>query len=67
MNGRTQKNGTRVPYKSLGEAVKVAYKEGGIKNFYKGFSSNCQRLVSWNVVMFLIREKILDNFRKNQE
>ena len=66
MNGKTLKNGTRVPYKSVGEAIIATYKEGGIKNFYKGFSSMFNRKVSWNITMFLIREEILDYFKRNQ-
>ena len=66
MDGRTLADGSKVPYSSLGEAVKVCYSEAGVKSFYKGFSSNCQRLVSWNIVMFVIREQVLEHFKKNQ-
>jgi len=66
MDGKSMPDGSKVPYSSLGEAVKVCYQENGVKSFYKGFSSNCQRLVSWNIVMFIIREQVL-NYYKNKQ
>jgi len=57
MNGR-EIEGKKVPYASIGECVSLAWKENGVMAFYKGFAANCQRLVSWNVCMFLLREQI---------
>ena len=67
MDGKTLKDGSKVPYSSLKESVKVTYAEGGIKNFYKGFSSMCHRVMSWNVIMFVIREQLLEQLTKNEK
>jgi solute carrier family 25 uncoupling protein 8/9 len=33
------------------------FRDGGVRAFYKGFSSNFARLGSWNVAMFLALEQ----------
>lgn len=62
MNGKMV-DGVKVPYSSLMECVREIKAENGVKGFYKGFNANCQRLVSWNVVMFVLREQILTAMR----
>ena len=51
-------NGKKVLYNSIFEAVGSLYKEKGMIGFYAGFTANVQRIVSWNVVMFMTREFI---------
>lgn len=64
MDGKKLPDGTKVPYSSLGEALGSVYKGKGLAGFYQGFSANCQRLISWNIAMFMIREQILAYFTR---
>ena len=57
-------DGKKVPYESIFEAVRVLRKEKGFLGFYAGFSANFQRLLSWNIVMFVTREQILKRMRE---
>ena len=66
MNGKMMPDGTTMPYNSLVEAVSSLYKEAGLMGFYKGFNANCQRLVSWNVCMFVVKEQIMKYFANQQ-
>ena len=67
MDGKMMPDGKKVPYPSLMNCVSSTWAENGIKSFYKGFAANCQRMVSWNVCMFVLREQILDYFKSQQE
>lgn len=51
-------NGKKMLYGSIFEAVGSLFREKGVVGFYAGFSANVQRIVSWNVVMFMTRELI---------
>ena len=51
-------DGKKVMYRGIGEAVKTLVQEKGFSGFYAGFNANVQRIVSWNVVMFLTKEWI---------
>lgn len=64
MDGKKLPDGSKVPFKSVGEAVGFVYKGRGVAGFYQGFSANCQRLISWNIAMFMIREQVLAYFTK---
>lgn len=64
MDGKKLPDGTKVPYSSVGEAVGSVYRGKGFAGFYQGFSANCQRLISWNIAMFMIREQILAYFTR---
>jgi len=54
-------------YSGVFDCVVKTFKEGPLA-FYKGFSSNANRIVSWNIVMFvslgIIRKQIYENFYK---
>lgn len=67
MDGKTQPDGTKVPYSSLGEAVGSIHKKKGFVGFYQGFNANCQRVISWNIAMFMIKEQILGIINKRYE
>jgi len=64
MDGKVLPDGKKVPFNSVGEAIGSVYKKKGFTGFYQGFSANCQRLISWNIAMFMIREKINAWFRQ---
>lgn len=51
-------NGQNVLYSGIPEAVSHLFQEKGIKGFYGGYLINCSRLISWNVAMFLTKEKL---------
>lgn len=60
MNGKLCPiEGKRILYNNVFEAAKWVAFEGGFKGFYKGFNANCQRIISWNIIMFVLREKFL--------
>lgn len=59
-------DGKKVPYNSILEAVRMLAKEKGFVGFYAGFNMNFQRLLSWNIIMFMTREQILASMRKGQ-
>jgi solute carrier family 25 uncoupling protein 8/9 len=65
MDGKTV-NGTKVPFSSIWDATKHVYNNKGLTGFYAGFNANFQRLVSWNVIMFMGREQILAHFRSSR-
>lgn len=58
MNGKVI-NGKTVAWDSLLETVRHVISESGFKGFYKGFSANCQRVITWNIIMFIVREQCL--------
>lgn len=58
MMAGTVVNGQKVLYGSIAEACRALYREGGLMGFYAGFNANFQRLVSWNVSMFIMKEAI---------
>lgn len=62
MDGKLMPDGTKQPYPSVMTAVTEIGKAKGLGGFYQGFSANCQRLISWNIAMFVIREQILKQF-----
>ena len=62
MDGKLLPDGSKVPYNSLFEGISTVWRGKGISGFYQGFSANCQRLISWNITMFMAREQILAYF-----
>ncbi len=64
MDGKHMPDGSKVPYNSLLEGVTSVYRGKGFSGFYQGFNANCQRIISWNISMFVIREQILAYFVK---
>lgn len=62
MNGKKSWMGTTQPFNSVAEVTRHIYKGGGFKGFYKGFVANCQRTISWNILMFVVREQMLRLF-----
>lgn len=65
MDGKLLPDGRKVPFDSLFEAIGSVSQKKGFAGFYQGFSANCQRLISWNIAMFMIREQILEYFAKS--
>lgn len=59
IEGKMLEDGSKIPYKNMRVAVADIYSRGGLSSFYKGFTANCQRVVSWNVLMFMTKEKVL--------
>lgn len=59
-------DGQKIPYNSVFEAVRILGKEKGFVGFYAGFNANFQRLLSWNIVMFMTREQILIKMREGK-
>lgn len=45
-------------YAGIVDCIAKTYKEDGVKAFYKGFNANAQRIVTWNIAMFVTLEKI---------
>jgi len=66
MSGKKLPDGTRVPFKSMLEAATHIKTTSGISGFYQGFNANCQRVISWNIVMFVMREQLLLFFYNKQ-
>lgn len=66
MNGKKSWMGTTQPFDSISEVVRHVYRGGGFKGFYKGFVANCQRTISWNIVMFIVREQMLRLFYEGE-
>lgn len=62
MDGKTV-NGVKVPFTSIWDATKHVFRQKGIAGFYAGLNANFQRIVSWNIIMFMAREQILIRFR----
>lgn len=56
-------------YSGILDCIYKTFKEGPLA-FYKGFSSNAGRIVSWNIAMFvtlgIIRKNVYSTFYKNQ-
>lgn len=65
MDGKLMPDGKKVPFNSVFEAMGSIYQKKGFQGFYQGFNANCQRLISWNIAMFVIREQILEYFRNS--
>jgi hypothetical protein len=63
MVGKTV-NGQTVLYSGIPEAVSHLFKEKGLKGFYGGYFVNCSRIISWNVAMFLTKEKLTSLYFK---
>ena len=59
MSGKKLADGKIVPFKGMLEAATHVQKTNGFKGFYQGFNANCQRIISWNIVMFMMREQFL--------
>lgn len=59
MDGKKTADGSKVPFKSIFEAIGHINGKSGFKGFYKGFNANCQRIISWNIVMFLTKEQVM--------
>lgn len=55
-------DGKKVLYNSIGEAVVTLFRDRGLKGFYAGYIANCSRIISWNIVMFMTKEYITNNF-----
>lgn len=57
-------------YTGVGDCFIKTMKEGPLA-FYKGFQANANRIVSWNVVMFislgLIRKNIYERYYQDKE
>lgn len=62
MNGKLKECGNREPYRNAMAAVRCVYSQAGLKGFFKGFNASCQRTISWNVIMFVVREQALKYF-----
>lgn len=67
MSGKTLPNKKVVPFKGMLDATRHIQKTSGFKGFYQGFSANCQRIISWNIVMFMVREQFLLAFYTAQK
>jgi solute carrier family 25 uncoupling protein 8/9 len=65
MDGKTE-NGVKVPFTSIWDATKYVFRKKGVAGFYAGLNANFQRIVSWNIIMFMAREQILIQFRPKQ-
>ena len=49
-------------YKSVFDCIYRTYREEGFKAFYNGFNANASRIITWNIIMFMAREQLLDKF-----
>ena len=58
-------DGKKVPYRSIFEAVRMLAAEKGFVGFYAGFVPNFQRLLLWNIAMFMVREQLVFPMIKN--
>lgn len=67
MNGKLKDCGNREPYQNAMAAVRCVYGQAGIKGFFKGFNASCQRTISWNVIMFVVREQLLLYFSEQNK
>lgn len=56
--------GVKVPYDSIWEATTSLIRTKGFLGLYAGFYMQFTRLVSWNIVMLMTRERLLKIFRK---
>lgn len=65
MNGKILPNGKVVPYKTFGDAVKRVYIDGGIMGYFRGFNGYLPRVISWNIIMFIVREQMWVFFYNN--
>jgi hypothetical protein len=63
MVGKTV-NGQTVLYSGIPDAVSHLFQEKGLKGFYGGYFVNCSRIISWNVAMFLTKEKLTSLYFK---
>jgi len=52
--------GKKVPYRGVFDCVFTTLKNNGPLGFYAGFSANCFRIISWNIVMFMMRERLYE-------
>lgn len=64
MSGRTMPDGSKIMFHSISEAVVDIYATAGLRGFYKGFTANCQRVICWDIVMFMAKEQFLLMFYK---
>jgi solute carrier family 25 (mitochondrial uncoupling protein), member 8/9 len=55
---KTRMMSAQVPYKGVVDCVGKTLVNEGPLAFYKGFSANAMRIVSWNIVMFISLEQI---------
>lgn len=65
-DGKPMPDGTKVNYTGMGECFRMTWKQSGFMGLYKGFNASCQRIVSWNTLMFVFREQFLIMFANNQ-
>lgn len=65
MDGQRMPDGTKKPFDSIGAAIRFKYQTAGLGGFYKGLLPNCQRLVTWNIVMFVTKEQVLKVMMKD--
>lgn len=65
-SGRPIGKGKFVPYVNDREAAMCTWRESGWRGFYKGFSASCQRKISWSIIMFVTRARILDAWDKTK-
>lgn len=56
-------------YSGVLDCVAKTWKENGILSFYKGLQANANRIVTWNICMFvslgMIRKAVYNNFYKS--
>ena len=55
-------------YSGVVDCIVKTWKENGLLSFYKGFQANANRIVTWNICMFvslgMIRKAVYNNFYK---
>lgn len=49
--------GNTTAYASVLDCFAKTFREGGVRAFYKGFTSNFARLGAWNSAMFVLLEQ----------
>ena len=64
IDGIKQKDGSFKPYTNIRQCAGMLYREQGFKGFYAGFNANVNRLVLWNIIMFVTREQIKMRLKK---
>lgn len=60
IDGELQEDGSKKPFKSVKHAIKSIYQRQGIPSFYKGFLTNCKKVMIWNMIMFMTKETLLE-------
>ena len=63
MDGQRMPDGTKRPFDSILTAIRWKFGQDGIAGFYKGLLPNAQRLVFWNIIMFVTKEQVLQTLR----